>query len=62
MTEITLKNDPKQKCPKLGMTKQGNFASWIAFLLSHLKKSYKQTCNNSSGQTYTQATGLISLL
>ncbi|EOT6762139.1 hypothetical protein JNA99_08235 [Klebsiella oxytoca] len=38
MTEITLKNDPKQKVPALDCGYPGKFANWIAFLRSQLKK------------------------
>jgi hypothetical protein len=37
VTEITLKNDLKQKSPFLSLALPDNFASWIAFLLSQLK-------------------------
>jgi len=37
VTEITLKNDLKQKSPKQVSAHLRNFASWIAFLWSNLK-------------------------
>ncbi|CED76769.1 conserved hypothetical protein [Klebsiella pneumoniae] len=37
MTEITLKNDLKQKSPSVLLALSEIFASWIAFLLSQLK-------------------------
>ncbi|RWU94126.1 hypothetical protein EPU30_12000 [Escherichia coli] len=38
MTEITLKNDLKQNSPESASAQPPNFASWIAFLRSYLKK------------------------
>jgi hypothetical protein len=38
VTEITLKNDPKQKMPCLDKADEGNFANWIAFFVSQMKK------------------------
>ncbi|KAA0617383.1 hypothetical protein E2K75_13830, partial [Escherichia coli] len=38
VTEITLKNDLKQNSPESASAQPPNFASWIAFLRSYLKK------------------------
>ncbi|HIG8796917.1 MULTISPECIES: hypothetical protein [Raoultella] len=37
MTEITLKNDPKQELPESAPLGEGKFAGWIAFFVSQLK-------------------------
>ncbi|MDJ1656728.1 hypothetical protein PFH44_25105 [Raoultella sp. Ech2A] len=37
MTEITLKNDPKQELPESAPLDEGKFAGWIAFFVSQLK-------------------------
>ena len=48
--------------PQIGYDEAGQFCQLDRVSVITLEKYYKQTCNNSSGQTYTQATGLISLL